>query len=175
MSSSQLILAPLWRHFFSGWPVAAVLGLALALCPPLARAAGSDVQVTVVGGASVVQAREAVVEAIEAVGLPVTAVLPFQQMLARTAPDLGQKASPYAGAEIVQFCSARLAWRLVEEAASHLALCPLSIAVYEVAGEAGTVRIAYRSPGRETPGRAQADDLLRDLVARAALLARQRW
>ncbi len=117
-------------------------------------------------------ARESVVEAIEGAGLVVTATIPFNQMLARTATDLGKSGSPYANAEIIQFCSARLAWQLVEEDAGHLALCPLSIAVYSLAGESGA-RLSWRSPGRETPGRAQADNLLRDLVARARRLAGQ--
>ena len=117
-------------------------------------------------------ARESVVEAIEGAGLVVTATIPFNQMLARTATDLGKSGSPYANAEIIQFCSARLAWQLVEEDAGQLALCPLSIAVYSLAGESGA-RLSWRSPGRETPGRAQADDLLRDLVARARRLASQ--
>jgi uncharacterized protein (DUF302 family) len=117
-------------------------------------------------------ARESVVEAIEGAGLVVTVSIPFNQMLARTAADLGKAGSPYADAEIIQFCSARLAWQLVEEDRGQLALCPLSIAVYSVTGESGT-RLAYRSPGRGSPGRARADDLLRDLVARARKLAGQ--
>ncbi len=117
-------------------------------------------------------ARESVVEAIEGAGLVVTATIPFNQMLARTAADLGKPGSPYANAEIIQFCSACLAWQLVEEDAGQLALCPLSIAVYSLAGESGA-RLSWRSPGRETPGRARADDLLRDLVARARRLAGQ--
>ena len=60
-------------------------------------------------------ARESVVEATEEAGLVVTATIPFNQMLARTAADLGKSGSRYANAEIIQFCSARLAWQLVEE------------------------------------------------------------
>ena len=117
-------------------------------------------------------ARESVVEAIEGAGLVVTAAIPFNQMLARTASDLGKLGSPYANAEIIQFCSARLAWQMVEEDVGQLALCPLSIAVYSLPGESGA-KLSWRSPGRETPGRAQADDLLRDLVGRARRLAGQ--
>ena len=117
-------------------------------------------------------ARESVVEAIEGAGLVVTASIPFNRMLARTAADLGKSGSPYANAEIIQFCSARLAWQLVEEDVGQLALCPLSIAVYSLAGESG-VTLSWRSPGRETLARTRADDLLRDLVARALQLASQ--
>ncbi len=117
-------------------------------------------------------ARESVVEAIEGAGLVVTATIPFNQMLARTAADLGKSGSPYANAEIIQFCSARLAWQLVEEDTGQLALCPLSITVYSLTGESGA-RLSWRSPGPTTSARVQADDLLRDLVGRARRLAGQ--
>jgi uncharacterized protein (DUF302 family) len=117
-------------------------------------------------------ARESVVEAIEGAGLVVTASIPFNQMLVRTAADLGKSGSPYANAEIIQFCSARLAWQLVAEDAAQLALCPLSITVYSLTGELGA-RLSWRSPGRGSPARERADDLLRDLVARARQLASQ--
>lgn len=122
--------------------------------------------------ADFVLARESVVEAIEGAGLVVTATIPFNRMLARTAADLGKPGSRYANAEIIQFCSARLAWQLVEEDAGQLALCPLSIAVYSLTGVSGA-RLSWRSPGRTTPAREQADDLLRDLVGRARRLAAQ--
>ena len=117
-------------------------------------------------------ARESVVEAIEGAGLVVTATIPFNQMLARTAADLGKSGSRYANAEIIQFCSARLVWQLVEEDAEQLALCPLSITVFSLTGESAA-RLSWRSPGRTTPARVQADGLLRDLVGRARRLARQ--
>jgi uncharacterized protein (DUF302 family) len=117
-------------------------------------------------------ARESVVEAIEGSGLVVTATIPFNQMLARTASDLGKAGSPYSNAEIIQFCSARLAWQLVEEDRGQVALCPLSVTIYSLVGESGA-KLSWRSPGRGSPARERADDLLRDLVARACQLAGQ--
>ena len=115
-------------------------------------------------------AREAVREAIEGAGLVVTAVMPLNQMLKRTAGSLGKGASPFAEAETIQFCSARLAWELVEEDATQLSFCPLSLSIYSQHGMPGSV-IAWRSPGRETPARIRGDDLLRELVTKARLLA----
>lgn len=115
--------------------------------------------------------REALVEMIEADGLVVSAVIPFGDMLARTASALDKPETPYSRVEIIQFCSALLAWRLVEEDASQAALCPLSIAIFSTRTEPGQVVLAYRSPGRNSPGRIQADELLRKIVSRAIELA----
>lgn len=116
-------------------------------------------------------------EAIEAAGLVVTAVIPFNDMLARTAGDLGKKASPLADARVVQFCSARIAWQLVEEAPAQVALCPMSIVVYATTANPRVVMLSYRVPwaGRSSPGRRAADELLRRLVARTRELARVGW
>ena len=117
-------------------------------------------------------ARESVHEAIEGAGFVVTAVIPVNQMLVRTSGDLGKGASPFSDAETIQFCSARLAWQMVEEKVAQLALCPLSFTVYSQIGMPGSF-IAWRSPGRQTPAGIRGDDLLRELVAKAGLLANQ--
>lgn len=137
--------------------------------------ATEDVTRTVVVGSDFASAREALVEAIEAEGLVVSAIIPFNDMLARTAGDLEKAASPFADAAIVQFCSSVLAWQLLEEEASQIALCPLSIAIYVRRAEPGQVTLAYRSPGNATPGRIKAEKLLVRLVNRSAELARLRW
>lgn len=117
-------------------------------------------------------AGESVREAIEGAGLVVTTVTHLNQMLVRTAGDLGKGKSPFVDAETIQFCSARLAWELVEESAMQVTFCPLSISVYSQVGVPGSV-IAWRSPGRESPARIRGDDLLRELAAKARLLADQ--
>lgn len=118
-------------------------------------------------------AREALVEVIEGEGLVVSGHVPFGDMLARTGPTLG-KVSPYRHAEIIQFCSAALAHQMVAEAASQIALCPLSIALYAKQGERAEVTYAYRPPPSGSPGRDAARQLLDRLVSRAALLAKTR-
>jgi hypothetical protein len=115
-------------------------------------------------------ARESVVEAIESAGLVVTAIIPVNQMLIRTAHDLGREKSPYAEAETIQFCSVRLAWLLVEEDVRQLTLCPLSLTIHSLPDKPGSI-LSYRSPGRDTPARAEGDELLRGLVAATRRLA----
>lgn len=117
-------------------------------------------------------ARDALIEVIEAEGLVVGAVFPFNQMLQRTGGKGG--VSPFESAEIVQFCSSALAWELVLEAVEHLAVCPLSIAVYRKAASRD-VMLAYRFPGDATLGRRKAVELLRRIAVRAVELARLRW
>lgn len=147
--------------------------LAFCLIPDVFAA--GDVVRREVSGSHITAAREALVEAIEGEGLVVSAVIPFDTMLARTGPDLGKEAMPFAAASIVQFCSSMLAWQLLAEDVAQIALCPLSISLYEQAARPGRVVMVYRSPGKATPGRRAATRLLQKLVARAADLARVSW
>ena len=135
----------------------------LALSVPLLASAGEIFSIRI--NADFPSVRSEIIETIESSGLVVTATIPFNQMLERTAKDLGKPRSPYAQAEIVQFCSARLAWQLIEEAPENLALCPLSIAVFELHDSSG-VQLSYRLPGKETKGRIKAEVLLNSLLQR---------
>jgi len=137
--------------------------------------AADDVAVTTLVASDFSSAHEALVEAIEAEGLVIGAIVPFNDMLARTASNLGRSGSPFAAAEIIQFCSSALAWQLLDEDMSQMALCPLSVAIYVMVAEPGRVVLAYRAPGGATAGRKRADVLLRRLVERAAALSRLRW
>jgi uncharacterized protein (DUF302 family) len=140
--------------------------LALAL----SSAAGAGELQTLNLNADFQTAGEALRDAIEGAGLVVTAVMPVNQMLVRTAGDLGQGKSPFSDAETIQFCSARLAWELVSEDAAQLAFCPLALTLYRQPGGVGSV-IAWRSPGRASPARIRGDDLLRNLANQARRLA----
>lgn len=171
--SSLLLLAPFGAPFFLRSACGLLIGLACCLGSPVLAA--DDVATKVVAGSDFSATREALVEAIEAEGLVVSAVIPFNQMLARTAGDLAKSASPFVGADIVQFCSSQLAWQLLEEDVSQIALCPLSIAVYTTPGEPAAVVLAWRMPGQGSAGRGRAEKLLRKIVDRAAELARLRW
>lgn len=114
---------------------------------------------------------EAVVEAIESEGLVVSPPIAYGRMLERTALALDRRNSPFAQAAIIQFCSARLAWQLIEEDHSQLALCPLSIAIYAPQAEPGIVLLAYRLPEETTPGRVAAATLLRKIVTQVIELS----
>lgn len=161
--------------FVDGAPLRGLLVVLGFLALPAGTAWGDDVRTLVVADASVADAREAVIEAIESAGLVVSATIPFNRMLERTGEALGYGTNPYVEAETVQFCSARLAWQLVTEDPGQLALCPMSISIYATTAEPKIVRLAYRSPGEGTPGRQRGEQLLRELVERAAVLAGWRW
>lgn len=170
MFSSHLFRAPLGVPFFL-----AAFAVALLVFPGSARAA-EDIAVAGIDGGDFQSAHDALVEAIEAEGMVVGAVLPFGEMLERTGrPAREGDAGPYRRAELVQFCSAALAHKMVREDAAQIAFCPLSIAIYVPATHPSRVVMAYRKPGSESPARVQAGDLLERLVTRAARLARLRW
>ena len=138
---------------------------------PATAAGGNDVHSLAVDDANVADVREAVIEAIESAGLVVSATIPFNRMLERTGKALEYHLIPYIDAETVQFCSTRLAWQLVTEDPSQLALCPMSISIYATTAEPKLVRLAYRSLGEQTPSRQRGDQLLRELIERAVVLA----
>lgn len=147
----------------------------LALCVSTQVFAADDIATTAIRSSDFQSVHEALVEAIEAEGLVVAAVIPFNDMLTRTAKQMSRGRSPFLNAEIVQFCSSELAWQLLEEDATHIALCPLSITLYELATDPGTLVLAYRNPGNTTLTRIRAEALLRRLLERSAELARLRW
>ena len=150
------------------------VGLALqAVCPQ--ASAADDIVSVVLSGTDFQAAREALIESIEEEGLVVSAVIPFNDMLQRTAAASGPSApltSPFLRAEIVQFCSSRIAWQLLTEDRAQIALCPLSVSLQQRRDAPGEVRLAWRSVGRSSPGRVAADALVERLVRRAEALAR---
>lgn len=168
MFSSHLFRAPLGVPFF----LAFVL-LALP-CAPLGAAEG--VATVEIAESDFQSAHDALVEAIEAEGMVVGAVLPFGEMLERTGRQAREhEAGPYRRAELVQFCSAALAHAMVREDAGQIVFCPLSIAIYVPAANPSRVVMAYRTPGDGSPAKVQAGELLGRLVAQAARLAKLRW
>lgn len=72
-------------------------------------------------------------------------------MLERTAADTGTvtsggNKSPYANAQYVQFCPAKLTHEAVNASPLAIANCPIAIFVYELAYERGKVHVGYRMP-----------------------------
>jgi len=173
MSSPNLFQASFGTPFLLRMAHWILLVFAFCLIPDVFAA--DDVQTMVVVGSDFPSTREALIEAIEAEGLVVSASIPFNDMLARTAHDLARTASPFAHAQIIQFCSSVLAWQLLSEDVTQVALCPLSISVFATTAEPDKVILAYRLPGQATPARRKAESLLQRLVQRSAELARLRW
>ena len=95
------------------WASALLVWSVLALLAVCQQASAADDIVSVVVPRTDFQAvREALIESIEEEGLVVSAMIPFNDMLQRTAAASGPSApltSPFLRAEIVQFCSNRIA------------------------------------------------------------------
>ena len=143
---------------------AAALAAACALAAPAAFA--SDIVSHEIAGVEFEEVAFALVDAIATEGITPPTVSHFGDMLKRTAPDLGHSPTLYADARIYTFCSASAAARLVTESRRNIALCPLSIAVYQVEAEPPRVQIGYRRSA-ETAGGAAVDGLLERIVKRA--------
>ncbi|WP_371323453.1 DUF302 domain-containing protein [Dechloromonas sp. ZY10] len=108
--------------------------------------------------------RSAVLDAIEGEGLVPSPPLDFAEMLARTAPAIGQP-PPLQRGEILQFCSAKLAFILLGEDPAQLALCPLAFNLGQAAGQPHPF-LSWRLPAATTPGRAQVRALYQRLLSR---------
>ena len=165
-------VASRWASALLVWCVPALLAL-FAFSRHVVAA--DDIVSVVLPGTDFQAAREALIESIEEEGLVVSAVIPFNDMLQRTAAASGPSApltSPFLRAEIVQFCSSRIAWQLLAEDPAQIALCPLSITIQQTREAPGQLRLAWRPTAGSTAGRRAADALLERLVGRAAGLVR---
>jgi len=147
----------------------ALLVAGCAAVPP-ARDAGIVVREIAADYADV---RDALDDAIRDEGLVAPTSSRFGEMLARTASDLGHRADVYGEAEIFSFCSARISARLVAEDVRHIALCPLTIALYTLPQRAGLVYLAYRPPALASPAGTLARALLDDVAERTAARTRR--
>lgn len=105
-------------------------------------------------------AREALVDAIETEGLVPAPPSRFGDMLARTGPALEQTTPVYRDAEVLHFCSARIAWTFARENPLNVAQCPLSMAIYTLPAEADTVHLAWREAHGDSPASRAANALL---------------
>lgn len=121
----------------------------LALCPLLlaAPAAGAAGQATVYTSEEPYDiVLENVRFAVIGQGLVVAGTLHIQDMLARTAEDLGYPDGVFSHADTIEFCSAVMSHELVQAHPANVTLCPFTISVYELADQPGVVHVAYREP-----------------------------
>ncbi len=118
--------------------------------------------------------RAQLVFAIEERGLNVTNVAEIGQMLERTGKDFGVATPVYRHASVVQFCSARLSHSAAGADPRAIALCPISIAVYELTAAPERVQIVFRRMNVGGIGGAlaevfqQAETLVSEIVESAA-------
>ncbi|AWI75440.1 DUF302 domain-containing protein [Parazoarcus communis] len=144
------------------------IGMTCALfAAPCTRAADADAVTLAIENAAVDDVSIALTDAIAEEGITAPSESHFGDMLARTAPELGHRADLYAEARIYTFCSAVVAAKLATESAHNIAHCPLSIAVYSLPADKGSVYLGYRRSVDSAGGRA-ADALLARIAARTA-------
>ena len=127
-----------------------------------------------IAGAEFEDVAFALVDAIAAEGITPPTVSHFGDMLRRTAPDLGHSPALFDQARIYTFCSASAAARLSAESPHHIALCPLSIAVYSLPHTPRDATLAWRPPTLDSPGGDAVRALMARIVAGAARLVGRR-
>ena len=110
--------------------------------------------------------RDSVVEAIESRGMVISYVSHAESMLARTASTLGGKVV-YSDAEVLLFCKANLAHRLVEANPHNLVLCPYAMSVYALHDEPSRIYVAIRAPQTKVAEYKAVHELLVGVIAEA--------
>jgi len=94
--------------------------------------------------ASFDEVMEALHLAIEEKGLFINNVMHMRSMLERTGRDLGFDKPVYLRAESIEFCSALLSRRMLQEDPRRIVNCPFIISVYVLPDQPGTTYIAHR-------------------------------
>ena len=159
-------------RFFLSYPLGLLL---LGLLPHSVLAENIDAQFKPLktGGAWVYSVesefddvKDSVVEAIEARGMVISYVSHAESMLARTASALDGKVV-YSDAEVLLFCKANLAHRLVEANPHNLVLCPYAMSVYALHDESSRIYVAIRAPQAEVAEYKAVHELLVGVIAEA--------
>ena len=97
----------------------------------------------------------------------------FNGMLERTSEAVGAAKTPYANAEFMQFCAAKLTHEAIAATPANIVNCPYTVFAYELAAKPGEIHVGYRRPqsgGGDASDTAVAniDKLLAEIVAEAA-------
>jgi uncharacterized protein (DUF302 family) len=77
-------------------------------------------------------------------GLVISSVSHVGTMLARTGKALGQSRKIFARARVMEFCSAIISRKMMEDNPNYIAFCPYQIMVYSLPDDPGRVYLAYR-------------------------------
>lgn len=84
--------------------------------------------------------------AITGQGMLITSTLHISEMLDRTAADTGLTERIYEKADSLEFCSIKLSYQMSLAHPANMATCPLTLSVYQKAGDTTHTYIAYRRP-----------------------------
>lgn len=131
-----------------------ILSLA-ALHAPLFASAAQGPYVTLTSEAAFEEVMDNLRGAIEERGLYINNQMHLGEMLERTGKDLGFEGRVYLKAESLEFCSAILSRRMVEEDPRRIVNCPFIVSVYVLASDPGKTVVAYRLPAAEEVAQSQ--------------------
>lgn len=107
------------------------------------------------------EVKDNVVLAIQSRGYKIDYTAYIGNMLERTAKDVGATKRVYGNAEALQFCSAVVSRKMMENDAANIAYCPYVIALYTLPADPKTVYVVYRK------GLPEIDALLGSIVQEA--------
>ncbi|MFW8601803.1 DUF302 domain-containing protein [Desulfobacterota bacterium M19] len=77
-------------------------------------------------------------------GLVISSVSHVGEMLTRTGKALGQTKPIFARARVMEFCSAVISRKMMEDNPHYIAFCPYQIMVYTLPAEPGRVYLSFR-------------------------------
>ncbi|HFQ81896.1 MAG TPA: DUF302 domain-containing protein [Desulfobacterales bacterium] len=77
-------------------------------------------------------------------GLVISSVSHVGEMLIRTGKALGQTKPIFVRARVMEFCSAVISRKMMEDNPHYIAFCPYQIMVYTLPAEPGRVYLSYR-------------------------------
>jgi uncharacterized protein (DUF302 family) len=98
------------------------------------------------GGGDYEEIKSNLEEAITGQGMVVTNTLHISQMLERTAGDTGLSTKIYEQAESLEFCSILYSYKMSLAHPANMATCPLTISIYQKAGDKEHTYLAFRRP-----------------------------
>lgn len=96
-------------------------------------------------------------------GMALTHSIQINDMLEKTAREVGAIRPVYVNAEALEFCSPGLGRKLMEANSSNIVYCPLMVSIYVVPEAPKVVNVAYRRIPKG--GSTQAQKLFRDVDA----------
>ena len=160
-------------RFFLSCPLGILLFLGLLPLAVLAENVAAQFKPLKSGGAWVYSVdadfddvKESLVESIESRGMVISYVSHAESMLARTASTIGGKVV-YSDAEVLLFCKANLAHRLVEANPHHLVLCPYAMSVYALFDQPARIYVGIRAPQTQVAEYRAVHELLVVVIAEA--------
>ncbi len=160
-------------RFFLSCPLGILLFLGLLPLAVLAENVAAQFKPLKSGGAWVYSVdadfddvKESLVESIESRGMVISYVSHAESMLARTASTIGGKVV-YSDAEVLLFCKANLAHRLVEANPHNLVLCPYAMSVYALFDQPARIYVGIRAPQTQVAEYRAVHELLVVVIAEA--------